>query len=127
MKEFKNPESVHSPLAAYTHQIEITEPKRWLVLSGQIGMRADGTLPDDPSEQFKVTLENIHTNLQAADMEIQDLVKVTIYLVGEFDTTKRREVSAEWLRNHRPCSTLLYVAALATPAIKVEIDAWACK
>ena len=43
MKQFKNPESVHSPLAAYTHQIEITEPKRWLVLSGQIGIIGTAT------------------------------------------------------------------------------------
>ena len=125
MKKFHNPETVHGPLAGYTHQIEIIEVKRWLVLSGQIGMLVDGTLPYDPIEQFKIALDNIHKNLQAAGMEIQDLVKLTIYLVGEIDTKKRREVLAEWLGGHSPCSTLLYVAALASPDIKVEIDAWA--
>ena len=127
MKRFHNPETVHQPLAAYAHQIEIREPKRWLVLSGQVGMRPDGTLPEDPIEQIKVALENIRKNLEAAGMGIQDLVKVTIYLVGEIDTDKRREVMAEWAGEHRLCSTLLYVAALASPALKVEIDAWACE
>ena len=127
MKRLHNPETVHQPLAAYTHQIEITEPKRWLVLSGQVGMRPDGTLPDDPIEQIRVALDNIRKNLEAAGMGIQDLVKVTVYLVGEIDTAKRREVMAEWIGEHRPCSTLLYVAALAMPALKVEIDAWACE
>lgn len=127
MKRFRNPETVHTPLAAYSHQIEVTEAKRWLVLSGQIGMRPDGSLPDDPIEQFKVTLDNIHKNLLAAGMEIRDLVKLTIYLAGEMDTIKRREILAEWLGNHAPCSTLLYVAALALPNIKVEIDVWACE
>jgi 2-iminobutanoate/2-iminopropanoate deaminase len=127
MKRFHNPETVHQPLAAYAHQIEIREPKRWLVLSGQIGMRPDGTLPDDPIEQIRMVLENVRKNLEAAGMGIQDLVKVTFYLVGEIDTAKRREVMAEWLGGHTPCSTLLYVAALATPTLKVEVDAWACE
>jgi enamine deaminase RidA (YjgF/YER057c/UK114 family) len=127
MKQFQNPETVHPPLGAYSHQIEITQAKRWLVLSGQIGMRADGSLPEDPIEQFRVALDNIHKNLQAASMGIRDLVKLTIYLAGEMDTAKRRETSAKWLGDHRPCSTLIYVAGLATPNIKVEIDAWACE
>jgi 2-iminobutanoate/2-iminopropanoate deaminase len=127
MKRFQNPETVHAPVAAYSHQVEITDAKRWLVLSGQIGMRGDGSLPDDPIEQFRVALDNIHKNLAAAGMEISDVVKLTIYLVGEMDTIQRREAMAEWLGKHEPCSTLLYVAALATPTIKVEIEAWACE
>jgi enamine deaminase RidA (YjgF/YER057c/UK114 family) len=127
MKKFQNPGTIHGPLAGYTHQIEIVEPKRWLVLSGQIGMLVDGTLPYDPLEQFRIALDNVAKNLSAAGMEMQDLVKLTIYLVGEIDTDKRRAVMAEWLRGHSPCSTLLYVAALATPDIRVEIDAWACE
>ena len=126
MKHFHNPATVHQPLAAYSHQIEIEEPKRWLVLSGQVGMQSNGSLPDDPIGQFRLALENIHKNLRAAGMDIQHLVKLTFYLVGEIDTAKRREVLSGWLGEHAPCSTLLYVAALATPGIKVEIDAWAC-
>jgi len=127
VKRFQNPETIHTPLAAYSHQIELTDVRRWLVLSGQVGMRTDGNLPDDPIEQFKIALDNIHKNLRAAGMEIEDLVKLTIYLVGDIDTAKRREVLADWLGAHAPCSTLLYVAALANPNIKVEVDAWACE
>lgn len=127
MKTFLNPETVHAPLGAYTHQIEARQPKRWLVLSGQVGMRADGSLPEDPLEQFKLALDNISRNLEAAGMRIEHLVKLTYYLAGEIDTAQRRKISAEWLGDHRPCSTLLYVAGLATPDLKVEIDAWACE
>lgn len=126
MKTSRNPDTVHAPIGGYTHQIDISEPKRWLVLSGQVGMRPDGSLPDDPLEQFEIALENISRNLQAASMGIPDLVKLNIYLVGPVDTARRREASARWLGGHQPCSTLVYVAALATPNIKVEIEAWAC-
>ena len=127
MKEFRNPQDIHKPLGSYSHQIEITGNERMLVLSGQIGMRDDGTVPEDPLEQINVALDNIFQNLRAANMGVQDIVKLTYYLVGEIDTTKRRELVASKLQGHQPCSTLLYVAALAAPIYRVEIDAWASR
>ncbi|MBI5840153.1 MAG: RidA family protein [Chloroflexi bacterium] len=125
MKEFRNPQTIHQPIGSYSHQIEIKGNERMLVLSGQVGMREDGTVPEDPIEQIDVALENIFRNLQAAHMDVKDIVKLTYYLVGEIDTAKRRELAASKLGGHKPCSTLLYVAALASPVYKVEIDAWA--
>lgn len=127
MKDFCNPSTIHAPLGSYSHQIEITGSERMLILSGQVGMREDGTVPDDALAQIEVALENIIRNLQAANMGMQDIVKLTYYLVGEIDTTKRRELVAAKLQGHKPCSTLLYVAGLASPNLKVEIDAWASR
>ncbi len=70
MKEFRNPQNVHQPLGSYSHQIEITGNERMLVLSGQVGIREDGTVPEDPIEQIEVALENIFRNLQAANMSV---------------------------------------------------------
>jgi enamine deaminase RidA (YjgF/YER057c/UK114 family) len=127
MKEFRNPQNVHQPVGSYTHQVEIAGNERILILSGQVGIREDGTVPDDPLEQIDVALENIFRNLQAANMGVKDLVKLTYYLVGEIDTTKRRELVTAKLQGHKPCSTLLYVAGLASPVYKVEIEAWASR
>jgi enamine deaminase RidA (YjgF/YER057c/UK114 family) len=121
----RNPTTVHQPVAAYTHQIEVTDGGRWLVLSGQLGLQPDGTVPDDPIEQIEVALANVGRNLAAADMNVRDIVKLTIYLVGNIDTGRRRTLFDGWLDGHRPCMTLLYVTALAAPAYNVEIDAWA--
>ena len=125
MKEFRNPQDIHEPLGSYSHQIEISGNERILVISGQVGMRQDGTVPDDSLEQMDVALENILRNLRAANMGLRDIIKLTYYLVGEIDTAKRRELVLAKLQGHRPCSTLLYVSALASPIYKVEIDAWA--
>jgi enamine deaminase RidA (YjgF/YER057c/UK114 family) len=127
VKEFRNPQDVHQPLGSYSHQIEVRGNERLLVISGQVGMREDGTVPDDPFEQIDIAFENISRNLRAAGMDINDLIKITYYLVGEIDTTKRREVVLSKLQGHQPCSTLLYVAGLASPIYKVEIDAWASR
>ena len=127
MKEYRNPRNVHEPLGSYSHQIEIKGNQRLLVISGQVGMREDGTVPEDPLEQIDVAFENVLRNLQAADMDVNDLIKLTYYLVGEIDTAERRELVLSRLQGHRPCSTLLYVAVLASPLYKVEIDAWASR
>lgn len=127
MKEFRNPMDVHPPLGSYSHQIEVRGNERLLVISGQVGIRADGTVPEDPFEQIDLAFENIFRNLRAAGMDVKDLIKITYYLVGEIDTVKRREVVLSKLQGHQPCSTLLYVAGLAGPMYRVEIDAWASR
>ena len=127
MKEFRNPQNVHEPLGSYSHQIEISGNERLLVISGQVGMREDGTIPDDPFAQIDLAFENIFRNLHAANMDVKDIIKLSYYLVGEFDTAKRRAVVLSKLEGHQPCSTLLYVAGLASPAFRVEIDAWASR
>lgn len=127
MKEFRNPETVHQPVGSYMHQVEISSSERMLIISGQVGIRQDGTVPEDPIEQLNLVFENILHNLQAADMEMKDLVKINYYLVGEWDTAKRREVIASKMGDYKSCSTLVYVSALADPIYKVEIEAWASK
>jgi 2-iminobutanoate/2-iminopropanoate deaminase len=127
MKEFRNPQELHEPVGSYTHQIEITGNERLLVISGQVGMRQDGSVPEDPLEQLDIAFDNILRNLHAAGMNVTDLVKINYYLVGEFDTAKRREIILSKLQGHKPCSTLVYVAGLASPVYKVEIEAWASR
>ncbi len=53
LRKFLNPETIHKPVAPYVHQIEITGPDKWLMMSGQIGMDIEGNIPDDPLEQLQ--------------------------------------------------------------------------
>jgi enamine deaminase RidA (YjgF/YER057c/UK114 family) len=125
MIESRNPEDVHPPLAAYSHQIELTGNVRWLVLAGQVGRTVDGTVPEDSVEQLAVAMDNVRRNLHAAGMVLDDLVKLTVYVVGDVEIERFRETMASLLEGRRPCMTLLYVAGLANPAFRFELDAWA--
>jgi len=127
MKEFRNPQNVHQPVGFYTHQVEISGSERLLVLSGQVGMREDGTVPENPLEQLELAFDNILHNLRAANMDVQDILKLTYFVVGEIDMTKRREIITAKLQGHKPCSTFLYVAGLASPIYKVEVEALASR
>ena len=126
-KQYRNPPNVHEPIGGYTHQIEVKGSERWLVLSGQVGKKEDDTVPNDPIEQIDVALENVVRNLHAANMDVSDLLKITFYLVGEIDGTRRRQVIDAKLKGHQPCMTLVYVAGLASPVYRVEVDAWASR
>jgi 2-iminobutanoate/2-iminopropanoate deaminase len=127
MKSPRDPESIHPPVGRYVHQIEVTGESRTLVLSGQVGMRPDGSVPDDAVEQFGVALENVLRNLEAAGFEPSDLVKLTTYVVGPMDPAGRRAQLDRLLGSHVTASTLVFVAALASPVYKVEVDAWATR
>jgi len=126
LRILRNPTAVHPPLAAYTHQIEVPGTASWLVMSGQVGRKADGTIPEDPVEQLAVALANVGSNLEAAQMGVGDVFKLTIYLTGEVDRQAQRAAVQGWLGSHKPCMTLLFVSPLAAPDYRVEIDAWAC-
>ena len=65
MKQLRNPASVHGPLAAYSHQIELTGSERLLAMSGPVGMTPAGELPEDAGAQFELALANIVRNLEA--------------------------------------------------------------
>ena len=123
--ERRNPNTIHPPIGAYSHQVEIPAGGRWLAIAGQVGRTPDGQVPEDPIEQTKQALENVRLNLQAADMDVANVVKLNWYVVGTVDMAKRREALLAWLDGNEPASTLVYVAALAAPEYRVEIEAWA--
>jgi 2-iminobutanoate/2-iminopropanoate deaminase len=127
MKQPRNPATVHPPVGRYVHQVEVSGESRLLFISGQVGRRLDGSVPDDPVAQYGVALENVVANLVAAGFEPADVVKITTYAVGPIDAVGRRAELDRVLGEHVTTSTFVYVAALAAPEFKVEIEAWATK
>ena len=129
MKTSRNPDTIHAPIGRYVHQVEVGSPSRLLFISGQVGMRPDGSVPEDTVDQLEVALENVVRNLEAAGLEATDLVKAITYVVmgSPMDLAKRRAVLERLFGEHIATSTLVYVAGLASPEYKVEVDAWAAR
>ncbi|MFE3456586.1 RidA family protein [Nocardiopsis aegyptia] len=97
-------------------------------LRGQIGQDLDTRESvgiGDVRAQTEKAMANIDLLLKEAGSGLQDIVKVTIYLV---DPRYREEVYREvgrWLKGVHPVSTGIVVQALARPEWLVEIDATA--
>jgi len=129
MKTTRNPETINAPVGRYVHQLEVENPGKILFISGQLGRRPDGSVPEDSVDQLEVALENVVRNLEAAGLETKDLVKATTYVVAgsPMDLERRRAVLERIFGDHIATSTLVYVAGLAAPEYKVEVDAWAAR
>ena len=117
-----NPTTVRAP-AGYTHAIEIRNPERWLVISGQVGMAPDGTLPETGGGQISQALANLRAVLEANDMTVANIVKTTVFLTDRSLLGAYRAARTALLGEHAPASTLLFVAGLADPRFVVEIEA----
>ena len=118
-----NPAAVAPPFSAYSHAVEVPPDARWLHLSGQVGVRPDGSIPAEPGAQMEQAWHNVLAVINAAGMGPEDLVKVTAYLTRPEDTGLYREVRDTLLDGAQPASTLVIVAGLAHPDWLVEIEA----
>jgi enamine deaminase RidA (YjgF/YER057c/UK114 family) len=116
-----NAPDAYAPVAAYTQAIEVSGAARTLYISGQIGQRMDGTIPDDIVEQSRLAWQNLEAQLKAAGMTFDNLVKVTTILPNPGDVVAAREAHSKALGDRKPASTLI-VGGLANPAWKIEIE-----
>jgi enamine deaminase RidA (YjgF/YER057c/UK114 family) len=119
-RDLNAPDAPH-PVAAYTQAIEVSGASRTLYISGQIGQRIDGTIPDDIVEQSRLAWQNLAAQIKAAGMTLDHLVKVTTILPNQQDVATAREARRKVLGDRKPASTLI-VADLANPAWKIEIE-----
>jgi len=128
MSQSNNPDTVHPPLGAYSHTIEVPPDARWLVISGQVGIDREGQVAGGIESQSEQCLRNVIACLSAHGMDKQDLVKITTYItdsrfVAPFRDARRRVFGDDCT----PTSTLVIIDALANPELLVEVEAWAAK
>ena len=127
MRRHFSPGGISAPLARYHHAVELSRPERWLVLSGQVATRADGSVPDDPGEQAELVFAAIDACLTEAGMGRGDVVRLTTYLTEVEYRAAYMQVRDAWVADPPPASTLVVVKALALPAFKVEIEVIAAR
>jgi 2-iminobutanoate/2-iminopropanoate deaminase len=117
-----NPPAVRAP-TGYTHAIQITGDYRRLIISGQIGMALDGTVPTTGEGQIAQALANLRAVLTANGMGVENIVKTTVFLTDRGLLTAFRQARSAAFGDHAPASTLLFVAGLVDPSLVVEIEA----
>ena len=85
----------------------------------------DPVAPDDPYEQTAHVLETIGDALAELDAGPDDVLSTTVYVVDFDDWEPIGEAHKEFFDGARPATTLLEVASLPDPALRVEIQATA--
>jgi 2-iminobutanoate/2-iminopropanoate deaminase len=118
-----NPRDVAPPFSRYAQGILSPEGCRWLHVPGQVGVRPNGAMAMTPEAQLEQAFANLLAVLAEADTGREHLVKLNVFLTREDDIGLYRTVRDRVLEGQETASTLLVVAALASPDFLVEIDA----
>ena len=94
-----------------------------LFTSGQIPLRADGTLVDgDISLQTTQVLANLKAIIEAAGASLSKVVKTTVFLKNLDDFVVMNGIYAEAFGSHTPARSTVQVAKLPRDVL-VEIEA----
>ncbi|WP_428409712.1 RidA family protein [Hyphococcus sp.] len=126
--KLSNPPGLIDPTRFHFSQMAVVAPgARMIFLAGQGGFAGDGKLSPDFSEQARQVFQNIAIALESADARIEDIVRLTVFIVG-YDMDRMKAYHAaqlEALGEHRPAATLIPLEKLASPEMLIEIEATA--
>lgn len=93
-----------------------------MYLSGQLGERCDGSCPEDAVSQSRIAWGNVLAILAEKGFGIENVVKVTSYIVGEQNIDSYVTVHRDIVGDQKPPWTLVVVPALGHAEYLVEID-----
>jgi enamine deaminase RidA (YjgF/YER057c/UK114 family) len=123
-----NPDTMHKN-PAFTQVATVTNPSKWIFVGGQNGVDATGkVVGKDIGSQTEQAYKNVITALEAAGATLNDVFKMTIYLV---EGQSLEEGFAAVQKVHKtqkqpvapPTVSMMRVAGLALPDYLIEIEA----
>nr|WP_314491876.1 RidA family protein [uncultured Chryseobacterium sp.] len=130
--QYSNPNGLFDPTPyAFSHSATASGKGSYVFISGQSGGEGlEHRLSDDFRMQVKAALQNLKTVLKASGLTADDVLKITILIVGH-DQEKHKiwteEMQKVWTKNQFPASTLIPVPKLALDGMLIEVDAVAFK
>lgn len=122
------PDGIAPPFGRYAHGIEILSGARLVVTSGQLALRADGSVPDGAFEQALLCFESCGAILAEAGMTPSDTVRVAAFVTDRAHMADYMRARDLWLAGAAPpVSTLLIVTGFTRPEFLVEIEITAAR
>lgn len=122
-----NPDTVIKPASNYAQGVVHAAGAERIVVSGQLGLRLDGTLEDGLEAQMERAWSNVFDVMAAGGFAIKHLIRATIYVTVPGQVAVYRKVRDKMLDGHLCANTYIEISALAAPEFLVEIEAEAVK
>jgi enamine deaminase RidA (YjgF/YER057c/UK114 family) len=127
---FPPTDRVAAPLAEYSNVARIDGPHRLVLVSGQVGFDAEGTLCSDASieGQTRQAYVNVERCLQAAGLTLRHVLKFTCFIVDAelvpgFYRARKELFERIYPSGDYPGNSLLVVRGLVRPELLIEIEA----
>ena len=90
--------------------------------SGQIGTGPGGTIPEDPTEEFKLAFEQVKLVLAEAGLGLDSIIEMTTYHVDmQAHLPAFMAVKDQYISEPYPAWTAIGISALAIPGARAEI------
>jgi len=90
--------------------------------AGVTARNADGSVPEGITEQTDSILKKLSGVLSESGATLDDVIKVNIYLTNMADFAAFNEVYRKYFPGPAPARATVGVAALALPAMCIEIE-----
>ena len=118
------PASIAPPFARYAHGVVVPEGRRLIFTSGQLGLAADGTIPDDVGAQAEICFANIDAILAEGGAGRGDVVRINAFVTDRAHMAAYMTARDRWLADvtRLPASTLVIVSGFTRTEFKVEIE-----
>ncbi|MEM9145692.1 MAG: RidA family protein [Pseudomonadota bacterium] len=117
-----NPTGIHPPFSAYAHGVEIPPGWRLVACSGQLGIAADGAVPEGAEAQTALALDNLEAILAEAGMYRTSVVRLNAYVTDRAHLAGYMAARNAFFAGTLPASTLMIVSGFARPEFVVEVE-----
>ena len=114
-------DGIYPATSDYVHAMEVIDPKRFLFVSGTMGLDAQGVAPVTLDEQLKLIWDNIRRILAKANMSVDNIMRLTSYLSSRDQVQKNQDARIAALGERRIPTTAI-VVTLLDPAWLIEIE-----
>jgi enamine deaminase RidA (YjgF/YER057c/UK114 family) len=123
------PTAIRPPFAAYAHGVEVPAGARLVVTSGQLGLRADDTLPEGARAQADQCFANCAAILAEAGMGPADAIRINAFVTDRAHMAGYMAARDAWLAGvaRLPASTLVIVTGFTRPEFLVEVEVTAAR
>lgn len=119
------PTAIRRPFANYAHAVEVPAGMRLLVLSGQLGIAPDDSVPEGAEAQADLCFQNIAAVLAEAGAGPEAVVRLNAYVSAREHLAGYMAARDRFVADPTPASTLMIVTGFAREAFVVEVEALA--
>ena len=123
-----NPSTIAPPFAAYSHGVEATAT-RLVLTSGQLGLAADGSVPEGAQAQAEICFANIDAILAEAGLDRAHILRLNAFVTDRSHMQGYMAARDAYLEGLEvlPASTLVIVSGFTREEFVVEIEAIAAE
>ena len=121
------PTAIRPPFGRYSHGVAVPAGSRFVYTSGQLGIRADDSIPETIEEQAELCFAAITAILAEGGMTMRDVVRLTAFVTKREDMRRYMAVRDRHVGEPLPASTLYIVSGFTRPEFLVEVEAVAAR